>query len=184
MASSLPEGARKVVSDVCAFFADCFDNDEWGPFLGELTGFGPERVAGFLDLAVGQLSTYIPVPGLFSNRTAENFPYSNPGLAYALEISLEICVIEHLVRSYVEMPDTSRVGAPDVVRRDYMTRWQGLLNDLKDKLKRAGDKAALEEFDDEYAAGRYIRTLIDFPSVANAYIPFNTAERPQIAWWW
>ena len=44
--------------------------------------------------------------------------------------------------------------------------------------------AALEEFDDEYAAGRYIRTLIDFPSVANTYIPFNTAERPQIAWWW
>ena len=183
--ADLPDGARGVVADVRAMFADLFDNDEYGPFAAEVSPqmVSEDRLAGFLGLAVGQVASYMPFGGLLSRTDAANYPYSRPTMRYALEVSLALCFVEHLMRTYVEMPDTSRVGAPDVVRRDYLTRWQGIANDLKDKLKQAAQKAAAEEFDEEYAAGRYVRTLIDFPSVANTYVPFNTAERPQITWW-
>lgn len=182
--ADLTDGAQSVVDLVWDMFADLFDNADYGPFLAEFTRFDKERVVELLTPAIGQLSTYVPIPKL-ADYTEASFPYSSGLWNYCLTLSLVIEVIDHLMRSYVEIPDTQRVQAPDIVRRDYLTRWQTLLNEYKDRLKQAGKKLTTEAFDEQYSAGHYQKVLVDYPSIAAMWAPMNPAERPQIwAGWW
>jgi hypothetical protein len=182
--ADLADGPKEVVDLVWDMFSDLFDNANYGPFLNEFTKFDKERVVELLDPAIGQLSAYVPIARL-GDYSLASFPYSVGIWHYCLTLSLVIEVIEHLMRSYVEIPDTQRVQAPDIVRRDYLTRWQTLLNEYKDRLKQAGKKLSVEAFDDEYSAGHYQKVLVDYPSIAAMWAPMNPAERPQIwAGWW
>lgn len=180
----LPEAARDVI-DLCkAEFGDMFDNDMFGPFIEEFTPFGNDRMAQLLDLAIGNVNLLVKIPN--TGFTAANYPYSRPSFRAVAVLALTVEEIRHFIRSYVEIPDTSRVGAPDVVRRDYLTRWQGVLDDYKKRLDDAAKKLNADMYDDEASAGRYVKTLIDYPSVAGIYIPWNEAERPIYpgGWWW
>lgn len=183
----LPDAALDVLNTARNMFADCFDNNvqngQYGPFLEEFTNFGDDREAMLLmEEAIGQLAIYVPLAGSYQ-YTYMSFPYNLPVHRYCLTISLVICIITHLMRSYVEIPDTSRVGAPDIVRRDYLNRWQTILNEYKDKLKQAAKRLGAEAVDDQFATGAAVKTLIDFPSVASSYAPMNPAERPMY-WSW
>lgn len=181
--SMLPPDAADILNVARGMFGDLFDNDDFGPFLEEFTNFGSDREAMLLiEEAIGQLAIYVPLAGSFE-YTYLSYPYTLPVHRYCLLISLVICIITHLMRSYVEIPDTSRVNAPDVVRRDYLSRWQTILNEYKDKLKTAAKRLGAEGVDEQYASGQAIRTLVDFPSIASQYAPFNPAERP-IYWGW
>lgn len=181
--TDLPSGGQDAVNLVMDMFGDLFDNNDYGPFLGEFTKFGKDRVSELVPLAVGDICNSIAIPQV-ANYSVDTYPYTTPSWFYTLDLSLCVEVMSHLMRSYVEIPDTSRVGASDVVRRDYLTRWQSLLNDYQDRLKKALGKLTAEALDDAYSSGQYVRTLIDFPSSANMYIPWLSAERQSIWAWW
>lgn len=180
----LPDGARSVVDLVWDMFSDAFDNATYGPFLSEFADFDKARVTELMVPAIGQVSTYVAMPGL-ADYSVTSYPYASGLWSYCLTLSLVVEVIDHLMRSYVEIPDTSRVQAPDIVRRDYLTRWQTLLGEYKDKLKQSSAKLAVEAFDEQYSAGHMQKVLVDYPSIAAMWAPMNPAERPQIwAGWW
>ena len=133
---ALPDGAKDVIRQVDSMMGDLFDNDDYGPFLSEFAHLDENRMADLLDVACGAVAALVPFSGW--QPTLESFPYSRPTWRYCLTLSLMVETILHLMRSSVEIPDTSRVQSHDVVRRDYLTRWQTLLNEYKDRLKVEG----------------------------------------------
>lgn len=178
--ADLDPDAREVVDLVRDQFADMFDNDDFGPFIQEFTNFGKDRYAEFLELAVGDVELVVSLTGLMWG--VNSFPYSSVIARRCITLALTIEIIRHLMRSYVEIPDTARVQAPDIVRRDYLTRWQGLLNDYQGQLKDAGKRLTAELYSED--AGRYMKVLVDLPSMRGIVNVDQPAERPMIGWWW
>lgn len=179
---SLPDEAKGIVDAACAWFGDAFDNSMFGPFVEEFTGFSKDRMAQLVEPALGDVLTYVGIQGL--NFTVANYPYKMSIAKRCLSLAMTVEVIRHLMRSYVEIPDTSRVGTNDLVRRDYLSRWGSLLNDYIGQLEDAAQQLGAELFVQDAAAGRYLKTLIDYPSAMSSYIPWQPAERPMWAGWW
>ena len=178
--NELDDKACEVVDLAMEQFADMFDNDDFGPFIQDFTEFDKDRYASFLELAIGDVEIAVGITGLMWG--VNTFPYSNMVAKRCIVLALTIEMIRHLMRSYVEIPDTSRVGAPDVVRRDYLSRWQGLLNDYQNQLKDAGKKLTAELYSDNYS--HYTKVLVDLPSMRGVANIDNSAERPMFGWWW
>lgn len=176
----LDSDARSVVDSVRNGFADLFDNDEFGPFIKEFTDFDNDRYAQLLEFAIGDVEIIVGIGGL--NWREGTYPYSMGSARRCLTLALTIEVIRHLMRSYVEIPDTSRVGAPDVVRRDYLSRWQGLLNDYQQQLKDAGKKLTADLYGQE--AYSHQKVLVDLASMRGIVNVDAPVERPQFGWWW
>ena len=178
--ADLNDDAIATVDKVMLQFADMFDNDEFGPFIKEFTNFGRDRYVQLLDLAIGDVELVCGLTGL--NWNADTYPYRIGVANRAITIALTIEVIRHFLRSYVEIPDTGRVGAPDVVRRDYLSRWQGLLNDYQNQLKDAGKRLTAELYSENVR--RYQKVLVDLGSMKGIVNIDQPAERPQLGWWW
>lgn len=178
--TDLSPTACDIVDIVMDQFADMFDNDDFGPFIQDFTEFGRDRYAELMELAVGDVQLAVGLTGL--NWGTDSFPYGNAVAKRCVTLALTIEVIRHFMRSYVEIPDTGRVGAPDVVRRDYLNRWQGLLNDYQNQLKDAGKRLTAELYSQN--AKHYTKVLVDLPSMRGVINAEQPTERPQIGWWW
>lgn len=176
----LTEEQADVVDMVMMEFGDLFDNDGFGPFIQEFTGFGPDRYAQLLRLAIGDIETMCSVAGL--NWDLDNYPYKNKVANRCLVLALTVEVIKHLIRTYAEIPDTGRVSAPDIVRRDYQSRWSGLLNDYQNQLKDAVKSLGIELYNDNYR--HYTKVLVDLNSMRGIVNIDAPAERPMVGWWW
>lgn len=177
----LPEGAQNIVRDVSSYFNVQFDNDDWGPFLEEVSPFSIDSVANLVPSALGTLMSYCLHPA--ANWTVNSFPFSVPVLSQAYELALKIEVIREYIIGYVEIPDTSRAGAPDVVRRDYLNRWQSVLSDYQNQLKDMGKKLSAVLQDDLTASNT--QALIDWASTPWAGIgyPFAQYYEKPMPWW-
>lgn len=180
--NDLPKNAHDLIDLTYAQFGDMFDNSDFGPFIQEFTPFDNDRLAQLFEIAMGNLVLLIRIAGV--SWDYKSFPYYSQSARAALSLSLTCELIRHLMRSYVEIPDTTRVQAPDVVRRDYITRWRDLLNDYDARLKDAAKKLQADIYESMADSGRYIKTLVDYASMANNAGPFTLAERPQFGWFW
>ena len=178
---NLSDEAKEVVDTTKERFADLFDNDEFGPFLQEFTTMDDNRLATLLDVGIGNLTIYLTFTGL--TWGIDTFPYIRPIFRQVAIMALTVEIIKHLIRSYVEIPDTSRVGAPDIQRRDYLTRWQSVLKDYEDQLRQAAKKLDSELYMDDFEGGVRSRVLVDYPSMAGWYAPLGQAERPIYGGW-
>lgn len=182
----LPEQARTFIDEVRVLFSGLFDRDEgeYGPFLDEVVGYSNDTMAVLFNEAFGLLATQTAVPKVF-NWGVSGFPYKNVGWRYGLTVAMVIAIITHLMRSYVEIPDTSKVGASDVQRRDYLQRWQTLLKEYQDRLKNVAKGLEAEMVDDQWAEGNYSSVLIDFPSAMSLWQPWAAQSEKPIPWsWW
>lgn len=179
--NDLPDGAKDVIQTVKQRFADMFDSDSREPFATEMNGIGDNRMAVLLDISLGNIMLYVMLP---MNWTVETYPYAKPICRHAAILALTIELIMHLMRSYVEFPDTSRLGAPDVIRRDYLTRWQTVLKDYQEQLKQAMKRMNSELYTDQMESGAFQSVLIDYPSTTNWGWPVGYAEKEHYGAWW
>ena len=177
----LPDEAKEVIDTARQRFADLFDNDEFGPFLEEFEHINEDRYATLLDLGMGNMQMWLTFTGL--QWGVDRYPYARPIFRQAAILALTVEIIRHLVRSYVEIPDTSKIGAPDIQRRDYLSRWQGLLRDYEDQLKQMAKKLDSELYMDEFESGSRMKVLVDYPSMAGWTAPLGSAERPIYGGW-
>lgn len=124
--NGLGDMARSVVDTVWAMFADLFDSPLGGPHLVAYaqTSFGRETVARLLTNALGWLNT-TSQPHQSYTLADDSFPYTSWGGLLVRALYIE--VIKHLMRSYVEQPDAQGVSPARLDRRDYLSRWQTLL---------------------------------------------------------
>lgn len=175
----LPEGARDIADLIMSEFGDLFDNDQFGPFVEEFTPFGADRIADLMDVAMGNLALLVKVQ---VSWTIDTFPYTRPVPRAALRLSLTVELIRHLIRTYVEIPNISSVGAPIADRRDYLERWKGVLDDYKRQLEDAAKRLEGDLYNDE--AGRYTKVLASYPRATGMGYGLPMAERPSYGFWW
>ena len=112
---------------------DLWDSDLGGPHLRDATKaiFDREKIRRLLPDALYNINNvYQPATG-FDETT---FPYQNhrPLLAQALLVES----IGHLMRAYVEQPLPAGANVSYFDRRDYLQRWQMILQMELDKLNR------------------------------------------------
>ena len=176
----LPEGAQEIIQTTKQRFEDAFDSDGFGPFIQNFKRYDDDRIAVLLDIAIGQLAMYVMMP---VNWTVKDFPYKIAICRQGLILSLTIEIIQHLIRSYVEIPDVNSVGAPMAVRRDYLTRWKDALRDYQDMLKQMAKKLNAALYTAEAEAGMFQNVLMDFPSTTMWGWPVGYAEKEWYGYW-
>lgn len=123
------DAEKGAVQMIVNLFADNYDSMTGGPHLIEefQTKFTNERIAQLLNWAVQKMNmTKQPITNwmLSSPGTNGNFPQNWWGL---LIMGGYLEVLKHLIRSYVEQPDIRNADVAYVDRRDYLNRWQSVL---------------------------------------------------------
>lgn len=137
--SVLGDDMRGVIERVWPKFADLFDSPHGGPHLQFYfqTRFHRGRLAQLLRSAVGKLNT-VAQPYQTYTVDDDNNPFPVAQWGALLEQALYVETVKHLIRSYVEQPAAEGIPTARLDRRDYMQRWQSVLemetDDLDDML--------------------------------------------------
>jgi hypothetical protein len=143
-ATVIPTRNEVIASEVWNLLEDCFDSEEGGPWLRDMTlsFFDRQKIEQFIPYALIEVNNAPPATHLLVN----DFVTVTFGPDGVTPISAEpndsipivvlgtlIQVIRHLMRSYVEQPAPmgSEVAYED--RRDYLQRWQMILQDLQEE---------------------------------------------------
>lgn len=137
---SLDPGFKSMIESVYIRFADLFDSPAGGPHLQTYfqSHFGRGRMAQLIRIAIGRLNTIAQPRTTYTLEGPGAFPFAQWGPL--LEQALYVETIKHLIRSYVEQPEMLvSQGISRADRRDYMQRWQAVLEMETDDLQRALD---------------------------------------------
>jgi hypothetical protein len=134
---ALSEKTKLMVEQASWFFADLFDSTTGGPWLGEnfQTHFTYDRMAFLLRMAIMKFNVLgYPVTqyGVSNNSSAIPSNYFD-----LLLWGTKLEAMRHLITSYTEIPDFRNIATTYTDRRDYMTRWQAVLNDEKPDYEKA-----------------------------------------------
>lgn len=120
-----------VVADAAwAKIEDCFDGEDEGPWLRDMTlnFFNRKKMEEFLAEALFDINAQNPP----TDVQLDAFAYSSDGSTYAskdLPLASQavfVCVLRHLIRSYVEQPNPVGAQIAWHDRRDYLQRWQSV----------------------------------------------------------
>lgn len=123
----LRDSEKAVVQQVSFMLGDLFDSTNGGPNLAEnfQTHFGFERIAQLMHLASTRINTTgIPVTSYGVGPGTTAFPREISGF---LTIGTYLEVVRHFMRSYVEQPQFAGMNVTYTDRRDYLQRWQTIL---------------------------------------------------------
>lgn len=111
---------------------DLFDSELGGPYLRDqtLANFDRTKLGRLLPSALYNINNYYQ-PSTGYDTTTFPFDHHMPLLAQGLLVE----GIRHLIRSYVEQPLPSGPGTPSYFnRRDYLNRWQTVLQSEEQQL--------------------------------------------------
>lgn len=124
----LPDTMKQIVNNVWIRFADIYDSPNGGPHLQVYfqSNFSRGRIAQLLQIALGQLNTVAqPYTTFSTDPTSNEFPVQMWGSL--LEEALYIETLKHLIRSYTEDPMPTGITISTLTRRDYVDRWNTVL---------------------------------------------------------
>lgn len=127
------DGPIRIVADgVWTKLEDCFDAEDEGPWLQDMTlnYFREEKMEKFINDALFDINYQNPPTGLKVDSFVTSVASSNPS-AYTvtdnyplLVQGVFIQVLRHLMRSYVEQPAPTGAQIAWQDRRDYLQRWR------------------------------------------------------------
>lgn len=124
----MDESLFSILDSVWIRFADLFDSPFGGPHFTVYyqTRFNRGRVAELMASSLRKLNVVAqPVTTYSINSEGNLFPVDQWG--GLLEQASYIEIVKHLIRSYVEQPATPGVNVALLDRRDYMNRWNTVL---------------------------------------------------------
>lgn len=111
---------------------DCFDSDEGGPWLRDVTKryFNARKMPEFVAEAVMEINlqpptTEVTVDEFTTVITINGIDHEDPDQALLTQGTL-LAVIRHLMRSYTEQPNPTGATVVYEDRRDYLQRWQSI----------------------------------------------------------
>lgn len=176
----LPEAMQGVVESAWIRFADLFDSPAGGPNLQTYfqTRFGRGRMAQLLQIALGRLNTIAQPYTTYTldGQGGAAFPIGQWG--GLLDQALYIEALKHLIRSYVEQPEAVGVTVARMDRRDYMNRWQAVLD-----MEQQDFRQQLEVFKIRHMGFGSPRVLVSggvFGSYAPTRMAGSAAARPRM----
>lgn len=134
---SLNDATKLMVEQASWFFADLFDSTTGGPWLNEnfQTHFDYDRMAFLLRIAVMKFNVIGYPVTQFGVQTGDKAIPSNYNDIILWGTKLE--AMRHLITSYTEIPDFRNIATTYTDRRDYMTRWQAVLQEEKPDYEKA-----------------------------------------------
>lgn len=120
----------QIVDQVWLRLEDCFDSQEGGPWLRDQTlrFFNKQKISNFVAEALLDINVTPPM----TNATIDYFttvePTGDPDHDRPILVQgTLIAVIRHLMRSYVEQYQPEGGEVTWLNRRDYLQRWQSIL---------------------------------------------------------
>lgn len=119
-----PTDEEVVSQSVWRLLEDCFDSEEGGPWLQDVTmaTFKKEKMASFISEGIFDINQQNPPTDIgLSSFVIDAVPTSDfPLLAQGVLLA----VIRHLMRSYAEQPLPTGAQIVYEDRRDYLERWR------------------------------------------------------------
>jgi hypothetical protein len=141
MYESLTDGQKFCIEQVTWTMGDLFDSTTGGPHLVEefQTHFNYERLAQLMSIALSRINMmWTPITNFSLGAGANGAPSFPDNYNNVLMLATYVETIRHLIRSYVEQPQiTGGVSVAYTDRRDYMQRWQQVLQSEGEDLKSA-----------------------------------------------
>jgi hypothetical protein len=134
---ALNDNTKLMVEHASWFFADLFDSTTGGPWLGEnfQTHFTYDRMAFLLRIAVMKFNVLgYPVTQYGVTQNDKAVPQGYDDL---LLWGTKLEAMRHLITSYTEIPDFRNIATTYTDRRDYMQRWQAVLQEEKPDYEKA-----------------------------------------------
>lgn len=106
------------------FIEDCFDSEQGGPWLRDMTlaVFDQSKVRGLLPSALLEINGQMP----YTNYDETSFPYTNNDGEALLARALLIQTLRHLMRSYTEQPDVTNSPVAFMDRKRYQQAWNAI----------------------------------------------------------
>ncbi len=135
---ALPPEMKAIVEQTWTRFSDMFDSPQGGPHFQTYfqTAFSRGRLAQLLQLALNKINATAQPYMTYGLSGGTEFPYAQWGPL--LEQGLYIETLKHFIRSYIEQPSPQGITVSRNDRRDYMDRWEAMLQieqkDYKDSL--------------------------------------------------
>lgn len=136
---NLESSVRALIDNVWIRLADIFDSQDGGPALQSYfqSHFGRGRIAQLARIAVGRLNTMSQPVMTYTIDPPATFPLNQWGSV--LESMIYVECLRHLIRSYVEQPEFVGGSVTRLDRRDYIQRWQQVMDDEQKMLKQQID---------------------------------------------
>lgn len=134
---ALNDKTKLMVEQASWFFADLFDSTTGGPWLNEnfQTHFNYDRMAFLLRIATMKFNVIgYPVTHYGVLQTDKSIPDNYTDL---MLWGTKLEAMRHLITSYTEIPDFRNIATTYTDRRDYMTRWQAVLQEEKPDYERS-----------------------------------------------
>lgn len=142
----IPDSYQDVAEAVWMRLEDCFDSQEGGPWLKDVTMayFDKEKIPRFVNEGLLLINMTNPITEFdadyfftpidpTSTEIVQN--YKNDPQSFILVEATLIATIKHLMRSYVEQPDLVGANVVRETRRDYLQRWGTILQIEQDQFK-------------------------------------------------
>lgn len=133
----LNEKTKLMVEQASWFFADLFDSTTGGPWLQEnfQTHFDYDRLAFLMRIATMKFNVLgYPVTQFGVSVTDKAIPDNyNDLILWGTKLE----AMRHLITSYTEIPDFRNIATTYTDRRDYMQRWQAVLQEEKPDYEKA-----------------------------------------------
>ena len=133
----LSDQTKVMVEQASWFFADLFDSATGGPWLQEnfQTHFTYDRMAFLLRMATMKFNVLgYPVTRYGVAKDDSAIPGNYTDL---ILWGTKLEAIRHLMTSYVEIPDFRNIATTYTDRRDYLQRWQAILEEEKPEYQKA-----------------------------------------------
>jgi hypothetical protein len=111
---------------------DIYDSDLGGPYLRDATkaSFDREKLKRLMPAALYNINNFYQPA---TNYSDVDFPYDQHAPLLAQAVLVE--AVRHLMRSYVEQPLPSNAAPGYFSRRDYLNRWQLILQQEEKQLE-------------------------------------------------
>lgn len=133
----LPDDVKGVIDEIYLRFADCFDSAAGGPNLQEYyqAHYSRGRIAQLAKIGLGRINTMAQPHLTYSldGQGGSAFPVAQWGALLSTAGYVEC--LKHLCRSYVEQPMIQGGNITRADRRDYLQRWQSILEMEQETLK-------------------------------------------------
>lgn len=130
--------ASTIAKEVWFKLEDCFDSEQGGPWLRDMTlsWFEPSKIEHMLPQGLLLVNSWPPMTTLdlsfFTTEVVSTDPAlpagtmePNPSQYIIVQATL-LATIKHLMRSYVEQPQPEGANIVWQNRRDYLQRWQSI----------------------------------------------------------
>lgn len=137
---------QAVAEAVWARLEDCFDSQEGGPWLRDMSlrMFDKNKIPQFVNdgmLLINMTGTITEFPLKYFFPREEGQPisldYTENMDSFIIVQATLLSTIRHLMRSYVEQPDLVGANAVRETRRDYLQRWQLIYEIEKEAFEKA-----------------------------------------------